>query len=84
MVFGPDFRLVRSLPSVPELLISADNALLPTAHYCEPIDQTDRVRLRLITHPPHNYTPRPFSLVREDAGTGRGGASADRSRIDRY
>jgi hypothetical protein len=30
MVFGPDFRLVRALPSVPEWLIWADNA-----HSCQ-------------------------------------------------
>ena len=36
MVIGPDFRLLRTLPRVPELLIWADNALLPTGHYREP------------------------------------------------
>lgn len=38
MVYGPDFRLVPTLPSVPELLLWADNPPLPTGHNREPID----------------------------------------------
>ena len=38
MVFGPGFRLVRTLPSVPELLIWADNAYCQQGTTNEPID----------------------------------------------
>jgi hypothetical protein len=38
MVFGPDFRALRRLPSVAEFLIWVDDGLLPTGRCREPTD----------------------------------------------
>jgi hypothetical protein len=38
MVFGPDFRALRRLPSVAEFLIWVDDGLLPTGRCRQPID----------------------------------------------